>query len=89
MLPCRTMLEVCLVLIFAGDDADEEAGAFDVSTIKGKLAKRAAAGAKRGKKVVEEKKKKDEAKKPKQKVHPTLFHRLKSILGMELWDDHW
>ncbi|CAL8472252.1 g11794 [Coccomyxa elongata] len=52
----------------SGDDADEEAGAFDVSTIKGKLAKRAAAGAKRGKKVVEEKKKKDEAKKPKQKV---------------------
>ena len=56
--------------VSVGDDADEEAGAFDVSTIKGKLAKRAVAGAKRGKKVVEEKKKKDEAKKPKQKVHP-------------------
>lgn len=55
----------------AGDDGDDEAGAFDVSTIKGKLAKRAAAGGKRGKKAaVEEKKKKDEPKKPKQKVHP-------------------
>ena len=55
----------------AGDDGDDEAGAFDVSTIKGKLAKRAAAGGKRGKKAaVEEKKKKDEPKKPKQKVCP-------------------
>ncbi len=50
-----------------GKESDEDA-AFDVSTIKGRLAKRAAAGAKRGKKVVEEKKKKDEPKKPKQKV---------------------
>ncbi|EIE23438.1 SRP54-domain-containing protein [Coccomyxa subellipsoidea C-169] len=52
----------------SGDDGDDEAGAFDVSTIKGKLAKRASAGAKRGKKTaVEDKKKKDEPKKPKQK----------------------
>ena len=42
-----------------------------MSTIKGKLAKRAAAGGKRGKKAApEEKKKKDEPKKPKQKVQP-------------------
>lgn len=53
-----------------GEKESDEDGAFDVSTIKGKLAKRGAAGAKRGKKGAgtEEKKKKEEPKKPKQKV---------------------
>lgn len=40
-----------------------------MSSIKGKLAKRAVAGGKRGKKAAsDDKKKKDEPKKPKQKV---------------------
>ncbi len=60
-----------------------------MSTIKGKLAKRASAGAKRGKKTaVEDKKKKDEPKKPKQKVQPlqTLLHApLMSLEPLAMW----
>jgi hypothetical protein len=56
----------------SGKDSDD---AFDMSTMKGKLAKRAAAGGKRGKKAVEEKtKKKDDPKKPKQKVVVLSLH---------------
>ena len=60
-----------------------------MSTIKGKLAKRASAGAKRGKKTaVEDKKKKDEPKKPKQKVQPlqTLLRApLISLDPLAMW----
>jgi len=64
-------------IICAGEDdidtekeGEVENGAFDVSTIKGKLGKRTGAGPKRGKKGASEAndKKKADPKKPKQKV---------------------
>ena len=70
------------------EEGDGEEGAFDVSSIRERLAKRGGAGGKRGKKAAEEaaaaKKKRDvEPRKPKQKARAAPPHcRLHTALGL-------